>query len=77
MPLSLELKIDKQAMNRLDRLTTRLSLSVLITAFILGQALLFPLIQDNLFAQVLIGTGFLIALILGIWLAISILRTGR
>lgn len=77
LPLSMELKIDKHSMNRLDRITTRLSLSVLITAFIMGQALLFPLVKDNTRAHLFVISGFIITLVLGIWLAISFLRTGK
>ena len=76
-PFSLDIGANKQTLDRLDRLGTRLSLSLLISAFILGLALLLPLSTGNRFAEILVIIGFVAALALGVWLALSILRSGK
>ncbi len=76
-PFTFDIGANKHTLDRLDRLGTRLSLSMLISAFILGLALLLPLSTGNRFAEILVMFGFVAALALGIWLAVSILRSGK
>ena len=61
-------------MCRLDRQTTRLALSILVSALILGVAMLMRADTSGGLMQLLMGGGFLMALGLGVWLMISILR---
>lgn len=70
----------EQALARLDRLANRLSLSVLLAALIVGLALLIPafhLAERGGVVTLLVVGGFALASLLGLWLAISILRAGR
>ncbi|MCD6290095.1 MAG: AarF/ABC1/UbiB kinase family protein, partial [Anaerolineae bacterium] len=67
-------------LRRLDRLTNRLAISVLTAALILSLALLFPtlnLARPWAFTTWLITIGFAAATLLGLWLLISIWRSGR
>lgn len=77
LPFSVNVGANKETLDRLDRVSTRIALSILVSAFILGLALLFPLAQGNPTATLLLIAGFLAALILGLWLLISILRGGK
>ncbi len=77
LPFSLNVGANKETMDRVDRLITRMSLSLLATAFILGLALLLPVASGNPFAMALVIVGFLVATSLGVWLAISIIRSGK
>ncbi|PKO22586.1 MAG: hypothetical protein CVU38_08645 [Chloroflexi bacterium HGW-Chloroflexi-1] len=61
-------------MSRLDRLATRLALSVLVAALIVSLALLIPLTTAGGPLQLPVATGFIVATGLGVWLLISILR---
>jgi ubiquinone biosynthesis protein len=65
--------------DRVDRITTRIVLSVLLAAIILGLAQHIPNINLewpwDLFTWIII-TGFLLMLFLGAWLLLSILRSG-
>jgi ubiquinone biosynthesis protein len=73
-PLSFNMGMDKDTLGRMDRMITRLTLSMLASAFILGLALLLPIASGNRVASALVAIGFLVALGLGGWLAISILK---
>ncbi|MFQ6100185.1 MAG: ABC1 kinase family protein [Anaerolineae bacterium] len=69
-----------QALARLDRLANRLSLSVLLAAFIVGLALLVPafnLAQRWGLATILVIVGFIAASLLGLWLIFSIWRSRK
>jgi len=69
-----------QSMARLDRLANRISLSLLLAALIVGLALLVPtfrLVEQGGLVSTLIIAGFAMASLLGGWLVISILRSGR
>ncbi len=68
---------NKPTLDRLDRLSTRISLSLLISAFILGLAVLLPLSTGNRLAEILVIIGFISAFSLGVWLVFSILRSGK
>ncbi len=63
----------------LDRSTNRLSFSIIIGSIIMGSSLLtFSGVGIKLFDLPLIGlAGFTMAFVLGVWLLISILRSGR
>jgi ubiquinone biosynthesis protein len=75
-PFSLSMGANKETLDRLDRASTRLSLSLLVAAFILGLALLLPLSSGNHLAEILVVIGFIASILLGLWLAISIIRSG-
>jgi ubiquinone biosynthesis protein len=75
-PFSLSMGANKETLDRLDRASTRLSLSLLVAAFILGLALLLPLSSGNHLAEILVIIGFIVSILLGLWLAISIIRSG-
>lgn len=69
----------EKALTQLNRLANRLSLSVLLAAFILGLALLVPafnLGEQLSLATVVVIAGFLGASVLGLWLIFSIWRSG-
>ncbi|MBN1311487.1 MAG: AarF/ABC1/UbiB kinase family protein [Anaerolineae bacterium] len=70
----IRLKDADPIMSRLDRLATRLALSVLIAALIISLALLVPLMTTDSPLQLPVAIGFVLALGLGVWLLISILR---
>ena len=65
--------------DRVDKITTRIVLSVLLAAIILGLAQHIPNIDLawpwSLFTWILV-TGFVVMLFLGAWLVLSILRSG-
>ncbi len=75
-PFSISMGANKETLDRLDRASTRLSLSLLVAAFILGLALLLPLSSGNRLAEILVAVGFVASILLGLWLAISIIRSG-
>ncbi len=67
-------------LTRLDRLVNRISLSLLLAALIVGLALLVPafhLAERGDLVTVLVVGGFVGASLLGAWLILSILRSGR
>jgi len=64
-------------MSRLDRLATRLALSVLVAALIVSLALLTPLATVGSPLQLPVTVGFVVATGLGVWLLISILKGGH
>ncbi len=74
---SVDVGANKRTLDRLDRLSTRISLSLLISAFILGLAVLLPLSAGNRFAEILVIVGFVAALALGVWFMFSIVRSGK
>ncbi|MEA3377534.1 MAG: AarF/ABC1/UbiB kinase family protein [Chloroflexota bacterium] len=70
----------RQTLVRLDRLANRLSISVLLAALIVGLALLvraFNLAEQGGLITTLVIVGFGGGSLVGIWLIISILRSGR
>jgi ubiquinone biosynthesis protein len=73
----IHLKDTNRILTILDRLVMRLSLSILVSAFVLSLAMLIPVTTGGGIAQALVVTGFLITIGLGIWLLISILRAKR
>lgn len=80
----LEVRLRHQELGRalvyLDRLANRLALSILLAALIVGLALLVPafhLAERGGLATALVVLGFALASLVGLWLVISILRSGR
>jgi ubiquinone biosynthesis protein len=69
-----------QALARLDQSASRISLSMLLAALIVGLALLIPafgLAEQMGLATVLVIAGFTVASLLGLWLAFSIWRSRK
>lgn len=69
-----------KALVYLDRLANRLALSILLAALIVGLALLVPafhLAERGGLITALVILGFALASMVGLWLVISILRSGR
>jgi len=77
LPFQISLGANKETLEHIERISTRISLSLLTAAFILGLALLFPLAEANQIALILVMIGFAAALLLGIWIIISIFRSGK
>ncbi len=73
----IRLKDADSIMSRLDRLATRLTLSVLAAALIVSLARLIPLTTAGGSLQLPVAIGFSLATALGVWLMISILRGTR
>ena len=73
----MSLKDADRIMHGLDRLTTRLALSILAAALIIGLAMLIPTIAAGSLVQWLVILGFLGAAGLGVWLLISIIKADR
>jgi ubiquinone biosynthesis protein len=61
----------------LDRLATRLSLSVLVAGLTVGLAFLIPATTGNVLARVVTIAGFIASIILSLWLMFSIMRARR
>jgi hypothetical protein len=64
----------------LDRVSSRLSVSLLIAALILGTAWLIPHTSGNAFARWLTIAGFVLSALMGAWLVVSMAwrrRPGR
>ena len=69
------LALDRESLDRLDCLATRLALSLIVAGMIVGIAIMMPTVsQGNLLLQIILGMAFAIALGLGFWVMISILR---
>jgi len=67
-------------LSRLDRIANRLAISLLVAAFIMALALLIPtlnLVQPWQLTTWLVVSGFVVAVLLGLWLLFSIWRSGR
>ncbi|MCK8815974.1 AarF/ABC1/UbiB kinase family protein [Natroniella sulfidigena] len=69
----------KRLISKLDIITNRLSVSMIISALVVGSSLI--MLSDRgatLLGYPIIGiSGYLIAALLGIWLVVSIIRSGR
>jgi ubiquinone biosynthesis protein len=74
VPVEAQIGATQETLDRLDAMITRLSLSMLVAAFIVGLALLLPATRDIPYGTTLTIIGFLGATVLGVWLLISILR---
>jgi ubiquinone biosynthesis protein len=70
----------EQAVNHLDRIANRLIVSILLAAFILALAMLIPTLNLEWpwgLPTWIVIIGFVTVSILGLWLLLSILRSGR
>jgi ubiquinone biosynthesis protein len=74
VPVEAQIGATQETLDRLDAMITRLSLSMLVAAFIVGLALLLPATRDIPFGTTLTIIGFVGATVLGVWLLISILK---
>ncbi|MDW8052010.1 MAG: AarF/ABC1/UbiB kinase family protein [Armatimonadota bacterium] len=74
VPVEAQIGASPETLDRVDSMVTRLSLSILVAAFIVGLALLLPATRDIPYATPLTILGFIGAAVLGVWLLISILR---
>jgi len=74
LPLELTMNVQKPALASMDRALTRLSVSLLIAAFILALAFLIPRASTSPIVTALIVLGFLFSTGLGVWFLISVLR---
>ena len=74
-PFAMEIKDTNRMLSRLDQLATRLSLSVLVAAFIIGMPMLIPLTAPGSLPRWLIMMALIPVIVAGFWLAISLLRT--
>ncbi|MFP4344013.1 MAG: ABC1 kinase family protein [Anaerolineales bacterium] len=70
IPLTLE----KSVLDRLDNLFSRLALSLLVTGITIGVALVIPATIDITWVRAVLYVSFGVALILGVWVLVSILR---
>jgi len=77
IPFSMKAGLSKDTLDRIDRVTTRLSISLLVAAFIIGTALIFPTARDSRMAMAFLVVGFILSIGLGVWFIVSILRSGR
>ncbi len=77
IPFSMKAGLNKETLDRLDRVTTRLSISLLVAAFIIGTALIFPTARDSRMAMAFLVAGFIFSVGLGVWFIVSTLRAGR
>lgn len=73
-PFSVELTGSKKTLDRLDRLITRLSMSVLIAGLVIGLGMLLPVAAENNYFLAVVVTGFMTLFAMGFWMLISILR---
>jgi len=74
----IELKNFVQFVNRLNIVSNRLSFSVIIAAIIIGSSLMAQRSESVLIRRYPVAEiGFVVAVLLGMWLLISIIRSGR
>ena len=76
-PFHMEIKDTDRILSRLDHMATRLSLSVLVAAYIIGLPQLLPLTAPGSLPRWLIIMGLIPVIVAGLWLVISLLSTPR
>ncbi len=77
LPISFKAGVNRETLDRIDRVSTRLSISLLVAAFIIGTAVMFPVARDSRMAMALLVVGFILSLALGMWFIIATLRGGK
>lgn len=77
IPVTFKIGLTKDTLDRLDRLGTRVAISLLVAAFILGQALLFPIARESQMALALVVSGFIASLGLGAWFLLTVWRSRK
>jgi ubiquinone biosynthesis protein len=71
----LKLSVDQKNIDQLDRLVTRLALSIIIAGMIVGLARLVPATTDSLWiVQVIVILSFVASVVMGLWILLSIVR---
>jgi len=73
----MEINDTDRILTKLDRLATRLSLSVLVAAFIIGLPMLAPLTTPGSLLRWLVMMGPVPVIGAGLWLFVSLLSTPR
>lgn len=76
-PFRMEIKDTDRILTKLDKLVTRLSLSLLVAAFVVGLPLLIPLTTPDSLPRWLLLIGMIPIIGTGIWLGFSLLNTPR
>jgi len=76
-PFRMEIKDLDHILNRIDRLVTRLALSLLVAAFVIGLPMLLQLTTPGSLPSWLILASIIPILGAGLWLAISLITTSR
>jgi ubiquinone biosynthesis protein len=76
-PFRMEIKDTDKILTRLDRLVTRLSLSLLVAAFVVGLPLLIPLTTPDSLPRWLLLVGTIPIIGAGMWLGFSLLNTPK
>ena len=76
-PFILDIGGARSTLDRLDRMITRLSLSLLIAGLVIGLAMILPIALENTIFLIVIVIGFISLFALALWLIISIFRGGR
>jgi ubiquinone biosynthesis protein len=61
---------------RLDRASNRLTFAVIISAIIVGSSIVIPAARDTITLQWFVMGGFVLAVLLALWLIIGIIRSG-
>lgn len=74
-PIPLSLKDTDRMTNKMDKLITRLSLSILIGSLIIGLSTLVPIISSNQWIHWIIIGGLVSVICFGIWFIISFFRS--
>jgi ubiquinone biosynthesis protein len=74
-PININLDVRERISAKLDRMITRLALSVLVASLIIGLSFLVPATAAYSWVQWILVGGLVGTVILGIWLFISIVRT--
>jgi ubiquinone biosynthesis protein len=76
-PFRMEIKDTDKILTKLDRLVTRLSLSLLVAAFVVGLPLLIPLTLPDSLPRWILLLGMIPIVGAGIWLGLSLLNTPK
>jgi ubiquinone biosynthesis protein len=76
-PFRMEIQDIDRILGRIDRLATRLALSLLVAAFVIGLPILIPLTSPDSLPRWLLMLGMIPIVGTGIWLAFSLLNTPR
>lgn len=74
---TLHIREAREFLQLLDRVATRLAISMLLAALIMGTSLLVPSTAGNPFARLLTVAGFVVAAVMGAWLVFSMWRSSR
>ena len=71
----LKLSLDHSNLELIDRMVTRIALSLIVAAMIVGLAVLIPATTDTPWlVQAIVILSFTIALAMGVWILFSIVR---